>query len=1069
VEVAVSAADLCPGRASKVRLCPGRRSQICTVLVCLWLSGATVRAQDQCAPPQTNEQGQQSAQVTSVKKSVVPEPEPTYVPWDLWRFVLGGDKPQEIVDAHPDFDVTTTGSEDPNFWSSVFDVGGNLQKLCKQIAHDISSLSQGSPGQRRNASPDSRPRALTGANRQSGQAALGLLVADLRGDGTPFRVYFTSDGVEVQQLNVSDGSVVSTNDYPVGFTPDTVYSTIIAADFNGDSKPDLAVSDPGEPGSDAGGVAVLLGNGDGTFQSAKSFPAGMNPGSLAAADFNGDTHMDLAAASTSGASIAVLTGDGQGNFGAPVSYTPGSNGAIPGSLLALDVNGDGNPDLIVASEAGAQSNVSTLINSEGSFHTGYTGTLPYSPEYLAYADLNNDGITDLIGVSLEASAVMVMFGNSGGTFQEPVLYAAGNSASSAAVVPNSDGSSFIATPDFVAPSMWFSLVTPQGVLGAPQLHLVGGFPTGIAVADLNGDGHPDAVVTGGSSDVSVLLSQNGVLQSAGGYSVGQAGALPQALAIGDVTNDGKPDVVVASQSGLVSVLPGNGAGAFAAARNTQVNEGAQNIALADLNRDGNLDAVVAAYGSQSGAAGADQGGVVVLLGNGDGTFRVQTPLTIPGLHASAVTVADLNGDGIPDLAAVFVSGIEFGKSTLAVYLGEGNGVFQAPRTFALEGANGSSTGVIGLSSGVVVGDWNGDGKPDIAAVSQADHTKIDVLLGDGMGNFSEMATLPGTEDSPSYLAAADVNSDGKPDLIVAHCCGEGDATYLLGNGDGTFQPELQLLGGNSPAAVSVASTPGGVTIYSANEGSAAVSAVTLSPPAATSVLLQLSSAAGGEAALAPGSLASAYAIEGVSLDTGQPVMPGLPWPVSQNGTTVTIEDSIGATTSAPLVYVSPTQVNFQIPGSVATGTATVTVTAGNGDSATAQATLTAIAPSLFTLNSDNLGAAYAECESKTGMSVEDPFQVVNGEIVAQPLNLGACDQTVLELLGTGMDTATAANLQVTIGGIAATVQSAGPAGGYPGLDQIDVVVPQSLAGRGNVQITVTAGGMASNDVNITIQ
>jgi uncharacterized protein (TIGR03437 family) len=242
------------------------------------------------------------------------------------------------------------------------------------------------------------------------------------------------------------------------------------------------------------------------------------------------------------------------------------------------------------------------------------------------------------------------------------------------------------------------------------------------------------------------------------------------------------------------------------------------------------------------------------------------------------------------------------------------------------------------------------------------------------------------------------------------------------------------------------------------------------PPPTSSGTRQLSSAAAGVAALAPGSLASVYAASGTILSTGQPTPSGFPWQTSLNGTSVAILDATGASTPAPLLYVSVGQVNFLIPDSVALGPATVTVTSGTQAVATGQITVTALAPALFTLNSSNLAAAYAQCISSGGtQTVEDPFQVVNGAIQAQPLNLNACAQTILQLYATGLDTATAANVQATIGTTTATVQSAGRGGMWPGLDEVDVVIPSSLAGAGSVPVVITAGGLSSNTVNVTIQ
>jgi uncharacterized protein (TIGR03437 family) len=146
------------------------------------------------------------------------------------------------------------------------------------------------------------------------------------------------------------------------------------------------------------------------------------------------------------------------------------------------------------------------------------------------------------------------------------------------------------------------------------------------------------------------------------------------------------------------------------------------------------------------------------------------------------------------------------------------------------------------------------------------------------------------------------------------------------------------------------------------------------------------------------------------------------------------------------------------------------VTSGDGTVSSAQATLTALAPALFVLNNSSLTAAVAVCVAASGaQTAEYPYQAVNNAIAAQPLNLAACSETVLELYGTGLDNATALGVQVTIGGAPATVSYAGPQGTYPGLDQINVVIPASLGGRGNVPIVLSAGGMTANTVNVTIQ
>ena len=126
--------------------------------------------------------------------------------------------------------------------------------------------------------------------------------------------------------------------------------------------------------------------------------------------------------------------------------------------------------------------------------------------------------------------------------------------------------------------------------------------------------------------------------------------------------------------------------------------------------------------------------------------------------------------------------------TLAVFLGQPGGTFQNATTFQLQG--------MGENGGIAIGDLNGDGIPDVVAFSNFGQ-KIDVLLGDGTGAFQEVPTLPTTiVASNAGLTLVDVNGDGILDLVT-------DGSFLLGNGDGTFQMEQQFLSGFNPQAVAV--------------------------------------------------------------------------------------------------------------------------------------------------------------------------------------------------------------------------------------------------------------------------
>ncbi len=345
--------------------------------------------------------------------------------------------------------------------------------------------------------------------------------------------------------------------------------------------------------------------------------------------------MDLAVASQASNSISILPGNGDGTFGGPVPYSTGGDpSSFPASILALDLNGDGLPDLAIANQGYVTfpgSSISSIAQLQRRLPPAfrYQAALPLVPDYLAYNDLNNDGYADLVAVSSNASAMIVLFGNGDGTLQPPAAYATGNSAGSLAIQALVDGTSLIMVPDQVTGHLWLHTISAGGDIGAAPFVNVGGMPVGIAVGDLNGDGQPDAVVSGGSSDVTVVLGQANQPGTPVGYSLAPSPPMPQAVAIGDMNNDGKPDVVTASlgqpgSPGVLSVLLGHGDGTLNKPVNVQVSQNARSVALADFNRDGNLDAVVAAYGSTFGVP--DPGGLLVLIGNGDGNVSDATEI-----------------------------------------------------------------------------------------------------------------------------------------------------------------------------------------------------------------------------------------------------------------------------------------------------------------------------------------------------------------------------------------------------------------------------------------------------------
>ena len=599
-----------------------------------------------------------------------------------------------------------------------------------------------------------------------------VAIADLTGDGKEDLVVVNAVGDDVSVLlGNGDGTFQPEQLYKVGSNP----YTLAMADFNGDGVPDIVTSNRGD-----NTVSVLLGNGDGTFGPEATFPTGKTPRTVAVGDFNGDGQVDIVTANLGDDTASVLLGRGDGTFSFGAQKAAPAPPLAPFQVVVADVNGDGIPDIITANRP--DNSVSVLLgNPDGSFQTKETYATDRSPFSVAVADLNGDGIPDIVTANYDGADVSVLLGNGDGTFQPYYDLPAGSDPYDVKVADLSgDGIADIVVTNKNDNTVGVFLGEGKGAFEPMKTYPVASGPYEVVVDDLTGNGIPDLVISHFSATVVDVLLGNGdgTFQSAREFPVGSR---PYGLAVADLNGDGKPDIVTSDyRDDEVSVLLNQGNGNFGPPQLYPVGEGPNEVQVADLNGDGIPDIVAANYGSDT---------VSVLLGNGNGTFQPAQSFAA-GSGPASVAVADLYGDGKLDLVVG-----NRNASTVTVLSGNGDGTFQAPVTLGAGKDRYSAA----------VADVNGDGSLDVITTSVLKNT-VTVQLGNGDGTFEPGQTVS-VGPAPTAVAVTDLNGDGRPDLVTTNSNGN-SVSVLLGNGDGTFSVQKTYPVGRSPRDVVVADLTG---------------------------------------------------------------------------------------------------------------------------------------------------------------------------------------------------------------------------------------------------------------------
>jgi len=541
--------------------------------------------------------------------------------------------------------------------------------------------------------------------------------------------------------------------------------TLAVGDFDEDGRNDLVV-----PGAGSTSATVLLANGDGTFR------RGTAPLSLAhgctVADFDEDNNLDIACADGGTGALLVL-GQGDGTF-VPGTFVA-TTGSFSTAVVAGDFDEDTHQDLLIGF---FNTHALALLtgNGDGTFAAPVDIGNPQVLT-LAAVDLNSDTHLDLITADPAAGvSVRIRLGNGDGTFVDGAGLAGGDSPG-AYVIDDFDGDTNLdlGVANSNSDDMSVFLGNGDGTFGVETRYAAGNQPFSISFADLDDDGAGDLVV-GNNLDrfVSIYFGNgNGTFAAESRLdTVHTSGPLH----IEDLDGDGRLDLTIGSYFwGTVNVLLGHGDGSFPLPVGTIESIPAANsvvrTAAGDFDENGLLDLALIHDPS------SPPDGISIVVADGSGGFLL-ADTDIPGTDPSDLAIADFDNDTHLDVAVTNLT-----SNNGSIFLGVGDGTLDPEMPLALPRQ----------PIAVAAGRFDGDAMPDLAVVSVFPSNTIRTTLSDGDGTFSGGVIHPIT--APGSLTSGDFNEDGNVDLVRA-----GDARLMLGNGDGSFGPEIAL-GVNVPRFV----------------------------------------------------------------------------------------------------------------------------------------------------------------------------------------------------------------------------------------------------------------------------
>jgi hypothetical protein len=590
----------------------------------------------------------------------------------------------------------------------------------------------------------------------------------------------TTVGISNQPIaqTVCEGAAASFSVTPSGTGPFTYQWRKNSANISGATSSAFSIAST--VAADAGSYDVIVTGACGTVTS--------NPATLAfhAAPSLG-TYLTTSVAA--GGNVTAIPGTAPTSSAAITSLTAVAPAGFTGTLAAGSATGV--VTITNAAPAGSYNIVVKVINSCGLSSTrnftltvndptacatpGFAASASLSagtqPRFITTGDFNGDGKQDFVVANFGSNNVTILLGNGSGGFTQ------------------SPGSPFA----------------------------VGAGPVGVAVADYNGDGKQDLATANYTADnVTVLLGDGsgGFTEAAGSPFSAVTGIHPESIVAGDFNSDGKFDLAVANVfSDNVTILLGNGGGGFTQAPGSPISVGGgpYTLALGDFNSDGAQDIISANYISHT---------LTILSGNGSGGFSVTTGPTIgSGLTAYYyVAVGEFNSDGHQDLAIT-----NHDSNDVTILLGNGSGGFLPAEL--------SPVRVGAAPYSVVTGDFNGDGKQDLA-VANLSSDNVTILIGDGAAGFSQAPGSPLSVGSSPYLVTVgDFNGDGKQEIATANFASNTISTRLA------YCNQIPSITAGSALTLSQQQTSTGATIATVSDTETAAGNLTVTATAPAGITL----------------------------------------------------------------------------------------------------------------------------------------------------------------------------------------------------------------------------------------